>query len=256
MAMVVADGNKQQQQQLDALALAKGERDAAYDDMRALDHTLKLAGSSLQKFPPAAHATFANMPNGRLQAGEKRYFSTYSGPLPYQVLAEVSSKVQFKRAVSEDSRSGERRYEVPELVDERPTVAFCCDEGSKLCSALWFMCGHLKLRGCWLRDPGHRGWRDFHGAVGEMGWSSLVHEALVVMNFKFAPWLSESFYVQLKEGLESWIVHGSIDNVLFQTLYQKIARDLGEAEHPAFGTTEHMQKIFHSISTDLAFVRK
>jgi hypothetical protein len=31
---------------------------------------------------------------------------------------------------------------------------------------------------------------------------------------------------------------------------------LGEAEHPAFGTTEHMQKISDSITTDLAFVRK
>ena len=118
------------------------------------------------------------------------------------------------------------------------------------------MLGHLKLRGCWLRDPGHRAWRDFHGAVGDLGWSSLVTESLVAMNFKFAPWLSESFYVQLKDGLESWIAHGSIDNVLFQTLCPKIARDMGEAEHPAFGTIEHMQQISQSISTDLAFVRK
>lgn len=102
---------------------------------------------------------------------------------PYPVPGAVSGS--GKRAVVVDRQTDLRRFEFEH--GARPMLALTGDEGSKFFAATWYLQGHLRARCCFLRDPAHRRWRDWHLAIEACAWKPLVVELLVVLNLAFGP---------------------------------------------------------------------
>ena len=232
----------------------KCERDSAYDELRALDHSLALAGVPLSTFMHVSDGSYATVPSRKLKKGEKRVFKKYPRPPEYDVPSHVTAA--WTRSIIQDTLTGQVRFEVPRWNGERPFLSLNCDEGSKFFSSLWFLFGSLRCRGWWMRDVAHRGWRDFRIAIGECGWTGTIREAQVALNFKFAPYLSNNFFGQLCRGLRDWVEKGSVHNDLFIQLYPSIAADMGQASDPSYGSLEHMVSIFRQIAVDDMFETK
>ena len=114
-------------------------------------------------------------------------------------------------------------------------LALYADEGAKGMAAMWFLFSRLRARGAWLRDPFHRMWRDWNLAVGEVGWTSTVHEGLIFLNFRFAPWLSQGFWSQLLEALQSWCEKSHVSDLVFGMLYPLSCQDKQVQDCAAYG---------------------
>ena len=172
-----------------------GDRFGAYHNLRAIDHQLQLAGSSLKAFMPEGHSSH------RLQAGETRCFCKYPGPWPY----DVPEGIGTQRCIISDHK-GKRVFDVPEFEGgNRPMLAICSDQGGSGLPSWLFMLCHLKLRAMILPDPFHRGWRDWQLAVQGAGLWSVVLETTVCLNLPHGPWLSESWFVQLQECCKAYM---------------------------------------------------
>lgn len=181
-----------------------GDRLGAYQVLKAIDHQLQLAGSSLSAFMPAGHASH------RLQAGERRTFCNYPGPWPYA----VPEGIVPQRCIITDTQ-GRRIFDVPEFEGgNRPMLAICSDQGGSGLPSWLFMLGHLHMRAMILPDPFHRAWRDWQLSVQSCGLWSVVLETTVALNLPHGPWLSESWFVQLQESCASYLEKSNVQDTL------------------------------------------
>ena len=140
-----------------------------------------------------------------------------------------------------------QRWELVEFQGERPMLALNGDEGSKFFAAVWFIAGCIRARVGWMRDGGHKRWRDFQLAVDRMGWRPHLQEALLVMNLPFGPWLSEIWLTQIKEALATYAEESGAGGVLLQLFYEHIAMDLGMHRNVAVGTRGHRQLVLRMV---------
>ena len=178
----------------------------------------------------------------------------YEGPFPYAVPAELAGTC--KRAVVENTVTGTRRWELQEFEGERPMLALYNDEGSKFFSWLWFFLSVLRARGAWLREPCHRGYRDWNLAIDECGWRTIVREGLLILNYKFAPFMSENFFNELRGALDRYLKIASPRDPPFQNLYPQIARDMGDILAATYGSMEHMSSVCLTLPEDKALQTK
>jgi len=178
----------------------KAERKAAYDHLRALDHALRLVGLGLADFVPEQDGTWVAEPPGPLRPFEQRLWVAWQHEWPYPVPPE--HRARGKKSILLNQSTGEQKYELPEFVQERPCLALYGDEGSKFLSCVPFLQHHLKARVVWLRDPAHRQWNDYRNAVKHVGLRPLFYEMCLALNMRHGPWLSCSFFQQLRGGME------------------------------------------------------
>ena len=195
-------GNKQKQTAMaKELATFKKERANAYDEMRALDHTLQLIGLGLAKFIPVT-----------TQEARSRWSSKEPHPLqPEEALAYVENPewgfkipegMHSERSAIFNTTTQQQRWELLETRSMALVLGVVGDEGGKLFSAVWFLQLHLGARVCWLGDPQHRMWNDFKDAITGMHWKETLYDALIVMNVRHGPWKSTSFWHQLRTACE------------------------------------------------------
>lgn len=233
-----------------------GPRAASYDVLRALDHTLSLHGSGLSAFVPAADCEWERLQSSTLQKNEVRFHIPWAGPWPGEGDVPAEARASGTKSVIKNMATGQKRFELADFSGPRPCLCLNIDEGSKGFSAVWFLCAGMRGRILWLRDPSHRAWRDFDLTVTHLGWKSTILEGLFCNNLRFAPWMSESFWAQIKETLEKWIEQDTVDDEIFVALYSKICQDKGRVLDEAYGTREHMQAILIGMRTDALFLSK
>lgn len=231
---------------------ARSDRESAYAELRALDHTLQLSGCSLGVFFPAKDNDGELVVSRRLGKDEERHLVLARSDSPYETPGGLS--VKWRRMVVKNTVTGKVRYELSEFAHgERPFLGLQCDEGAKFFSALWFLSGFCKARVARLRDPAHRAWNDWKLSMTEAGFGKLKHEGLILLTFRFAPFMSEGSFAQLKEGLYHWLQVGSPTDELFTMLYGRIAKDLNKHTYMTFGSHEHMREVFQGLASDPAF---
>jgi hypothetical protein len=155
--------------------------------------------------------------------GEAGFRSTEAAPtapsgavpgLAIRRAANQTVKADAKRYIVDDEKSGESWWEVPEFADgRRPLLTVIGDQGGSGLPAWTFMAGHLKMRMLMLYDRYHRVNRDWRLALAENNMWCLVLEMQVVLNFVFGPWKSESWWVQLQEGADSYVRHSGPEDL-------------------------------------------
>lgn len=252
---MLMDHEESKKEGLKSLKEKLTERESAYGELRALDHTLRLCGCSLAAFVPAENEDGEPIVTKRLAKDEERHVVSARSKPSYKVPEDIGD--EWKRVIIKNTTTEQARFELLEFVGgERPLLSLQCDEGSKFFSGLWFLSLALRARVAWLRDPAHRAWNDWKLAMAEAGMDKLKHEGLVLLNFRFAPFMSEGFFAQLKEGLKHWLKVGSLVNELFSMLYGKISKDQGRHTDVTFGALAHMNEIFQGLETDPAFKSK
>lgn len=230
------------------------ERECAYDYIMALDHSLQLCGMSLGMFIPEKDLPFEEQPAGRLLEGQRRFWLYVDDSrLPYLVPPHLSR--QGQKSIIEEESSGLRRWELTEYEGPRPMLALS-DEGSKGFASLWYLAGHLRARMGWVRDPGHRGWRDFQNAVNAAGFRIVLLESLVLLKLPFGPWLSEAFVAQMQEAIVVYSRHASSQDPLFMQMYAKICHDRQTDTAGDFGTAEHEKHTFADFLGDKCWQQK
>lgn len=202
---------------LKRIRAGKPQRAAAYDHMRALDHTLSLAGVPLSRFVVAAN----DITPRPLLRSEERYFV----PHPEHCGGEASASLPSRAAVK-DKETNTKRYELPKVQSPRPLLVI--DQGSKMFSATWYMQYALNMRLWVFADPHHRTWNDTLLAVGAAGLRYLIFEFLAVLNLPFGPWSSAEWWKQLLESWDAYTSAATCDDDLFSSLYGLISMDLGQ----------------------------
>lgn len=172
----------------------ESERALAYQMVRAIDHQLKLAGSSLAAFQPK------QTPTGYLREGQVRTSIPWPAPLPF----DLPEGVEPRRFIIKEAGKPPY-YEVPEFKNgARPCLTLCGDQGAGGLPAWLFLCGALKLRCLPMYDPFHRTWRDWQLSVQSVELWGVVLETTVAMNLPHGPWLSETWFAQLQEGISAY----------------------------------------------------
>jgi hypothetical protein len=164
---------EQSKHHLKAIAQQKVERTSAFDEMCALDHTLSLAGCGLNAyFCVGRDTTWKDIPTRLVEHNESRKWM----PVPdshfnYDIPPALSGKGKMAMVLRPKGLAQERKWEVQRFADAVPMIGLCGDEGSKLFSAVWFLLGpHCRTRMGWIRDPGHRRWRDWQLPCDKLGW--------------------------------------------------------------------------------------
>jgi hypothetical protein len=157
-------------------------------------------GLGLVDFVPQQDGTWLTEPPGPLRAFEQRLWVSWQHEWPYPV--PEAMRARGRNSILLNHRAGQQQYELPEFLQERPCLALYGDEGSKFLSCVPFLQHRLKARVVWLRDPAHRQWNDFRNAVKHAGFRPLFYEVCLGLNMRQGPWLSCSFFQQLRGGME------------------------------------------------------
>ena len=205
MLRLQSKGPKVQSESKKALKEEGVRRATAYQYIRALDHQLGLVGLPLVRWQAEKRASAPLKPHQRRRA------------VPYQAWpfdVPETVKADANRYIVDDEKSGESWWEVPEFADgRRPLLTVIGDQGGSGLPAWTFMAGHLKMRMLMLYDRYHRVNRDWRLALAENNMWCLVLEMQVVLNFVFGPWKSESWWVQLQEGADSYVRHSGPEDL-------------------------------------------
>lgn len=243
---IAAEKTQDRKSALKKLKSQQKERQSSYELIRAVDHQLRLVGSSLGCFKPEGHYS------QRLQPSERRDFVHFDkSKLPYELPPD--SPPMMRCVVS---REGKHMWDIPEFEGGlRPLLVFAGDQGGGLPSWL-FALDSLKLRALPYFDPFHRTWRDWTLACQHSDlWPTIV-ETMCAMNLPHGPWLSESFFVQIQEASVDYHNNTGAEDMLFQAVYESIAFDKGRERDGDFGTDAHQQDMWRRIPDDRAFESK
>lgn len=92
-------------------------------------------------------------------------------------------------------------------------------------STLLFLLSAKKMRLLPAFDPFHRSWRDWQLAVQGCNLWSVVLETVIPLNLPHGPWLSESWFQQLQEGIVSYIGAAGPEDQMYQAVYEGICKD-------------------------------
>ena len=234
---------------LAVLADLKQTRASAYDEIMALDHTMTMSGCGLQSYMAADDdGDWTLRATSPLKLGESRQWVSVPDSafphVPPHFLMGLGKKSLITRAGIAGAGK-QKRWELQEFVGERPMVGLIGDEGSFCFAAIWFLLGFGKqrVRGGWLRDPGHRRWRNWNLSVDDCGWRPHLQEGLMIMNLAFGPYLSEAWHKMIQESLQAFIRHGGANDHLFMLFYEYICADLDMTDDELFGQLEHRNKV-------------
>lgn len=78
MELVSAGSKSKAKETLSSMAKeARGERDSAYDELKALDHSLSWSSMSLATFIHLTDGTYGTVASQRLQKNERRLFNPF-----------------------------------------------------------------------------------------------------------------------------------------------------------------------------------
>lgn len=135
---------------------AKLARSSAYNNIRAMGHSMSLAGIPLDRFRVADLST-TSRPLGENDA---RYYVP-SGA------AVDGAPIPLARLAIKDIATGAKRRELGPVSVPRPLVAMTLDQGSTVYSARFFMQDVLHMRLLVFVDTHHRCWNDaMNGVIG------------------------------------------------------------------------------------------
>lgn len=253
-ALLNDDSNRARKNLVAAFVGQKKDKASGYDYLRALDHCLQTIGSGLVDFWTPPDTAWDLTPPAPLRVWEVRSFVPWSTGWPYEVPENI---VQHgRKAVVKDIRNGKKKFELQEYNIERPMLALITDEGSKFFACCWFLTGGLKLRTVWLRDPFHRGWRDWNLAVDHSGWKAVKYQGCLIMNLRHGPWLSSSWWQQTLDGAELHLQESNMNDELFNVFYMPMLRDRRLAGEVGVGSPDHMAALRASVCASKIFQTK
>lgn len=196
----------------------KLKRSAAYDNIRAMDHAMTMAGLPLERFR-VADLRRTSQPLG---ADEIRY-AVPVGDAP------IDGGPTPVRLAIKDTTTGSKRWEVEKSAIDRPLLVMTIDQGSQMFAGQFFLQHKVAVRLVVFPDPHHRTWNDALLGVAGAGLRYLLYEMLVCLNMPFGPWGSCVWWTELCEAWDSFLASssGSQDD-LFMSVYKHIASDLGQ----------------------------
>lgn len=238
-----------------ASQLKKKEKERAYgyDHLRALYHTLWCVSLGLCNYLSDPRNTWQSEAPRPLRVGERRIYIKFQGEWPYFVPPELEGFGKNAVLINQD---GDRKFELVEFSQERPHLALFADQGAKFWTCCWYMATHLKARISFLPDPGHRAWNDFRLAVDSMGWRPQLIEGCLILNFRHGPWLSCSWWEQLRAGVDEFIRLTGPEDELWMSFYPAIAKELGVDRDMAAGTYDHIEQVKLMMITAKVFETK
>ena len=163
----------QSKKHLKEIAEQKVERASAYDEICALDHALSLAGCGLSAYICVGRdTTWKDMPTRLLEHNESRkWLSVPDSHFNYDIPYDLKGKGKMAVVLRPKGMAQERKWEIQPFAGEVPMLGLCGDEGSNCFASVWFLLGpNCRARLGWMRDGGHRRWRDWQLPCDKLGW--------------------------------------------------------------------------------------
>ena len=228
-----------------ATAISKSRQDkqgtakATVNLIKGLDHSLQVAGLSLQHFQSDEQAAHSML----LRGGEMRYMVNCA-----EAWGDFAIPVDapWKRSAVKNVVTGEKRFEVPSAWSENTPklLVLSGDEASTNLAAFhWLSCG-AHVRCVFFRDTAHRTWNDCKLALQETHLWGTVLETLQVMQTKHGPWKSGAWYRQLQEAAETHMKAATAGDPLFMHLYEHLAEDFRQQLKEPAGSSAQVAEVW------------